>query len=108
MTRVYEAMFIFKPGVSDQDLAQSAAKVEEPIQKLGGRVESSKGWGRRRLAFRIRKQSEGHYHVVRFEAPTDGVVELGRLFRLNESILRFVILNGEEVAASSNAREAGA
>ncbi len=108
MTRIYEVMFIFKPGVSDQDLAQSAAKIEEPIQKLGGRVESSQGWGRRRLAFRIGKQSEGHYHVMRFEAPTDRVVELRRLFRLNETILRFVILNGEEVAASSNAHEAGA
>ena len=75
----------------------------EPIKKLGGRIDSSQGWGRRKLAFRIAKQTEGYYHLMRFTAPTDRVAEMKRLFSLNEAIVRFVILseNGAEVLAGA-------
>ena len=89
-------MVILKAAGSEQDVAKSAAKLEEPIKKLGGQIESSQGWGRRKLAFRISRQTEGYYHLLRFTAPTDRVSELKRLFRLNEAIVRFVILSQDE------------
>ena len=97
-TREYEAMVILRASGTEQELAQHAARVEETIKKLGGRVEHTQPMGRRRLAFRIARQSEGCYYVVRFHAPTDQIVELERLLRLNESIVRFMILSEEELA----------
>ena len=97
-TREYEAMVIVRAGGTEQELAQHAARLEEPIKKLGGRVDTVQPMGRRRLAFRIARQTEGCYYVVRFHAPTQQIGELERLFHLNESIVRFIILTEDELA----------
>lgn len=106
-TRDYEALVILKTSGTEQDIARNASQLEEQIKKLGGRIESSQSMGRRKLAFRIARQTEGHYHLVRFHAPTQQVSELERLFRLNETIVRFVILSTDETALSAPARQAG-
>ena len=106
MTRDYEALFILKAIGSEQEMARQASVLEEQVKKLGGRVETSNPMGRRRLAFRIARQTEGFYHLLRFEAPTDHVAELERLFRLNETIVRFIILSADEVALSTAPRAA--
>lgn len=98
MTREYEALIIVRPGGTEQEVTQLAERVVEPIKKLGGRVDTLQAMGRRRLAFKILRQTEGYYYLVRFHAPTDQVVELERLLRLNESIVRFIILTEEELA----------
>ena len=105
-TREYEAMVIIRSGGTEQELAQQAARLEEPIKKLGGRIESVQPMGRRRLAFRIARQAEGCYYVVRFHAPTEQIGELERLFRLNESIVRFMILSEDEFAPAQPAAAA--
>ena len=97
MTRDYEALVIFKTAGTEQDIARHAAHLEEPIKKVGGSVTTSHSMGRRRLAFRIVRQSEGHYYVLRFKAPTDQVREIERLLRLNDAVARFIILTADEV-----------
>lgn len=103
-TRGYETLVIFKAMGSEQELARSSAQLEEVIKKLGGRIDRSESLGRRRLAFRISRQAEGHYHLVRFTAPTGQIAELERLFRLNESVVRFIILSEEEMPPPSAPR----
>ena len=98
-TRDYEALVIVKAAGTEQDLARHTALLEEPIKKVGGRLESSQHMGRRRLAFRIARQTEGHYVLLRFQMPTAQLGELDRLFRLNESVVRFMILSADEAAA---------
>lgn len=97
-TREYEAVVIFRATGTEQELAQQAAQLEEPIKKIGGRIDNIQPLGRRRLAFRIARQAEGCYYVVRFHAPTEQVVEFERLLRLQESVVRFMILTEEELA----------
>jgi small subunit ribosomal protein S6 len=108
LTRRYEALFILKSAGTEQELSRFAAQLEDPIRKVGGRVEHAQSLGRRRLAFRIARHSEGHYHLMRFWAPTAQVSELERLFRLNEGIVRFLILSAEEVAVEAQAAPARA
>ena len=96
-TREYEALFILKAAGTEQEVAQSATQLEEPIRRVGGNVAKTNSLGRRRLAFRISRQGEGFYHVVRFNAPTERLSELQRIWRLNERVVRFIVLNGEEV-----------
>lgn len=98
MVRTYEALVILKAAGTDQDIARSASQLEEQVKKLGGTLETSRPMGRRRLAFRILRQTEGYYHLVRFRAPTEQVAELERLLRLNDSIVRFIILSEDELA----------
>lgn len=108
-TRDYEALVILKSAGTEQEIARHAAQLEELIKKLGGRLDTSQNMGRRRLAFRISRQTEGFYYLLRFHAPTERVVELERLFRLNETIIRFIILNASEVGSpAASARPAAA
>ena len=102
-TRGYESLVILKAAGTEQELAQQAARLEEQIKKLGGSVDSVQGMGRRRLAFRIARQTEGHYYLLQFHAPTEQIAELERLFRLNEVIVRFMILSEDEAAPLQSA-----
>ena len=97
-TRAYEALIILKTAGTEQEVAQQAAQLEEPIKRLGGKIEISQSMGRRRLAFRISRQTEGYYHLLRFHAPTQQIGELERFFRLNESIVRFIIMTQDDAA----------
>ena len=96
MTRDYEALVILKAAGTEQEIARAAAALEEPIKKLGGKMGNAQSLGRRRLAFRIARQTEGHYYILRFQAPTEQLAELERIFRLNESVVRFMILSTDE------------
>ena len=106
-TRGYEALVILKAG-SEQEIARNVAQLEDPIKKVGGRLENSQSMGRRKLAFRIARHMEGHYYLLRFNAPTGQIVELERLFHLNEAMVRFMILSADEVAPSAPAASAAA
>ena len=108
VTRGYEALVILKSAGTEQEMIRQASQVEELIKKTGGRVESAQAMGRRRLAFRIARQQEGHYHLFRFHAPTERIAELERACRLHEAIVRFMIVNADEIPARLPAGQAGA
>lgn len=97
-TREYEALVILRVGATEQEIAQQASQLEEPIKKMGGRIDRLQPMGRRRLAFRISRQTEGFYYLVRFHAPPERAPELERAFRLNDAIVRFMILTEEELS----------
>ena len=107
-TREYEALIIFRASTTEPELARTVGQCEEQIKKLGGRIAVSNSMGRRRLAFRIARQSEGYYHLLRFHAPTGQVVALERLLRLNEAIVRFMILTEEALVPLAGASSPGA
>jgi small subunit ribosomal protein S6 len=92
-TERYETMVILKTIGTEAELAQAVAQLEDPVKRLGGRIEQSASWGRRRLAYRIAKHSEGIYHLIEFRLAAAQMGELKRLYQLNEGIVRFMILN---------------
>ena len=99
MNREYEALVIFKPPATDAELAQAIKQLEELIRKLGGQLDRSADWGRRRFTFRIARHSEGQYYLLHFRVAPNRLDELKRLFRLNEAIVRFLILNRSDQAS---------
>ncbi|MBI4597319.1 MAG: 30S ribosomal protein S6 [Candidatus Omnitrophica bacterium] len=101
-TGTYEALVILKTAGSEQDVAKRAAALEEPIKKSGGTIATSHPIGRRRLAFRIARHAEGHYHLLRFSLPAERLADLERLYRLNDAVVRFMILNAEELGATAD------
>lgn len=91
--RPYEALVLLKVIGADAELSQAVNQIEELIKRLGGRIDSSVSWGRRRLAYRVLRQVEGCYHLLQFSLEPRQLDELKRLFRLNETIVRFLVLN---------------
>lgn len=91
--RPYEALVLLRVAGTEAELAQLVAQAEDPIERLGGRIDSSVSWGRRRLAYRVGRQAEGCYHLLQFGLEPKQLDELKRLFGLNESIVRCLVLN---------------
>ena len=90
--RQYEMMVILDPEIEERTVAPSLDKYLSVVTTAGGSVDKVDIWGRRRLAFDIKKKSEGIYAVVNFTATPDTAKELDRQLRLNEAVLRTKVL----------------
>jgi small subunit ribosomal protein S6 len=88
-------MFILKPSLNEEELTKMKTSILEEIKQNQGKVESSQNLGKRRLAFPIKKQKEGYYFFMNFEANPTLVKALRSSYRLNETVLRLLILRKE-------------
>jgi small subunit ribosomal protein S6 len=93
--RRYELMIILDPNIEERAVAPSIDQFLGVVKTDGGSVEKVDVWGRRRLAYEIRKKSEGIYAVIDLTAQPDTVKELDRQLNLNESILRTKVIRPE-------------
>jgi len=99
--RAYELMVIIDPEVDERTVESSLDKFLNVVRSEGGSVDKVDIWGRRRLAYDIKKKSEGIYAVVNFTATPATAAELDRQLGLNETILRTKIIRPEEQKVSS-------
>lgn len=90
--RAYEVMVILDPSLDERTIEPSLDKYLNVIRKDGGSIESVDVWGRRRMAYEIKKNAEGIYAVINLTADPATVKELDRQLTLNESILRTKVL----------------
>lgn len=86
--REYETVFILHPKVDEAGIENEIAAVKKIIADGKGELVGVQKWGRRKLAYKIRKAYEGFYVLVRFKSGPDVLKELDRIFRLNEMVLR--------------------
>ncbi|WP_125133218.1 30S ribosomal protein S6 [Microbacterium sp. 10M-3C3] len=112
MTHQYELMVIFDPEVDERQVAPKLDGFLKVITTDGGTIDNVDIWGRRRLAYEIKKKNEGIYAVVNFTASSEATQELDRQLKLNEQIMRTKVLRAEEaiaqVAAEAQRKEAKA
>jgi small subunit ribosomal protein S6 len=99
--RAYELMVIIDPEVEERTVEPQLEKFLNVIRTDGGTVDKVDIWGRRRLAYDIKKKSEGIYAVVNFTATPATAAELDRQLGLNETILRTKIIRPEEQKISA-------
>jgi small subunit ribosomal protein S6 len=81
---------IVDPRPTDEEVAALLAQLGESLKSLGADVTKLDNWGKRRLAYEMRKQREGTYAVFEVSAEPSMVKEFERQLRLNESVLRFL------------------
>ena len=90
--RAYEVMVILDPSIEERTVEGSLDKYLNVIRKDGGSIESLDVWGRRRMAYEIKKNAEGIYAVIQLTAEPDTVKEFDRQLGLNESVLRTKVM----------------
>jgi len=93
--RHYELMVILDPELEERTVAPSLDRFLNVVRKGGGSIENVNIWGRRKLAYEIKKKSEGIYAVVDMQAEPDLAKELDRQLTLNESVLRTKLIRPE-------------
>ena len=90
--RTYEALYIVRPQLTDEEIQTVVDGVLKLITNNGGTIVRSEVWGKRRLAYEVKKQQEGVFVLVRFQAPGDAIKKLREHFRLSESIIRHLVV----------------
>jgi len=93
--RAYEVMVILDPSLEERTIEPSLDKYLNVIRKDGGNVEKVDVWGRRRLAYEVKKNAEGIYAIVSLQAEPATVKEFDRQLTLNESVLRTKVLRAD-------------
>lgn len=90
--RTYEALFILHPELAEDATQTIATEVETLITDNGGAIVRSEIWGKRRLAYELNGHSEGIYVLIRFESGPAFQAKLEQSFRLNESVIRSMVV----------------
>ncbi len=89
--RSYELAYIVDPDLDEAGLREIEQKIQGWIEAAGGKIEKVDRWGRRRLAYPIKKRNDGYYIFVQAALPPQAGTQIERDLRLNESILRYLI-----------------
>jgi small subunit ribosomal protein S6 len=90
--RDYELMMVLSPEVEDQGIADVVEKVKQYVSQQGGVVTHDEQWGRRRLAYPIRKYTEGQYVLTRFQLEPDGTKALESSLDRFDEIIRHLLI----------------
>lgn len=94
--RLYENLMILHPDINEDGIKNLIGKLEGIIEKSGGKIVEIQQWGLRKLAYKIKKLSQGYYFLIKFAAPPLLINELERNERLWEECLRFITVKLED------------
>ncbi len=90
--REYELIYVLQPDLDETTVVATIERVNELIKTNNGEIIKTERWGKRRLAFPIRKLSEGFYVYSSFKLEPSASLELKRSIKYVEQIIRFSIL----------------
>ena len=93
---LYESLFIIRPSVSDEETAALIEKMKGVADKNGAQFIKSENWGKKKLAYEVRRERKGTYAYFYFRAPNNTVGELERAYRLEDNIIKFLTVHLEK------------
>ena len=96
MRNKYEIMFIVKTDIDEKTQKDVVKTFEKVLTDMKAKINNTKDMGQKKLAYPINKQLRGNYYVFNVEASTDEVKEFDRKARIDENILRHIIIREEE------------
>ncbi len=88
----YDVIYILDPGAAPEEMTAVSAKVEQITADTKGTVLKKDDWGKRRLAYAVKKHRDGHYIFFHLQVSTEGIAEVTRNLRLMEKVIKFSIV----------------
>jgi small subunit ribosomal protein S6 len=96
MTRKYELVYIVSPDATDEQIADLHTQVETIVQRMGGQIEKTDNWGRRRLAYEIGRHKEGTYVLEVINGSGELMKEIDRRLKVSDLIIRQLAVRVDE------------
>ena len=90
----YESVVIINPSVEEDKVKELSQKFTDIINN-DGKVEKIEDLGKKRLAYEVKKNKEGYYLVINFEANSDLIAELERNYRIIDEVIKFITIKAE-------------
>ena len=94
--KAYELLFFVAPTISDEDRVAVMKRIETTIAEGAGKVDNVDEWGKRKLAYEINGLTDGDYTLVNVHADPQNVAELDRVLRINDAVVRHMIVKRED------------
>ncbi len=91
-TNVYESAVLINAALDDEQIQTLISRVKETIVNHGGEIRDVEDWGRKRLAYVVKKSKVGYYAIFRFNAPPGLIAKLERFYVLDEQFLRYLTI----------------
>jgi small subunit ribosomal protein S6 len=88
----YEVALIIRPEVEEEGQQTVIDQLSQLLSADGGQVTNVESWGRRRLAYPIRKVQEGYYYFIQGQFASSALSELDRTLKLSEQVLRHMVI----------------
>jgi len=92
----YEIMFILNPDLNESEINSEMEKIKNSVAKRDGKTNELNIWGRRQLAYPVKKFQEGVYLLGYFDLSEKVPQELSEEWKLSANILRFLVLKKEK------------
>ena len=96
MKRKYELVYVVSPVATDEQVSELHTQIEAVVQRMGGRIEKTENWGRRRLAYEIGHQKEGTYVLEVIEGAGELMKEIDRRLKVIDYVIRHLIVRVDE------------
>ena len=93
----YEIMFIVRPDMEEAEIKKTADAMKKVLTDEKAKISSEKAMGQRELAYEINKFKTGYYYLFVVEATAEAVSEFDRVARINESLLRHIVVKTEDL-----------
>jgi small subunit ribosomal protein S6 len=90
--KFYETGLIFTPQLDESEFDNEIKKITDLIESNSGKIEKVDRWGIRRLAYEIKKKTQGYYTFIFYTSPTDVPGKIETMLRINENCLRFMTI----------------
>ena len=90
----YESVVIIDPSVDEEKVKELSQRFTDLINK-DGKVEKVEELGKKRLAYEVKKNKEGYYVVLNFEANPTLIAELERNYRIIDEVIKFITVKAE-------------
>ena len=104
--RVYEVLFIADPNLGEPEVDALTATVQGFLEKEGGKVQKVEKWGKKRLAYVVRRQREGSYVLIVAEGAPQMMKEVERRIRVTDGVLKFITVRVDEDLRKAERRKA--
>jgi small subunit ribosomal protein S6 len=103
--QLYESIFIVRPSLSDEETTKIIDKMKGVLDKCGATILKSENWGKRKLAYEVKRERKGAYVYLHFQSKGDVVAELERFYRLEDSVMKFLTVRLDQPTAPKPASE---
>ena len=89
---IYENVAILNASLPDEEINGSVSKIKDIVINAGGEVLLAEMWGRRKLAYEIKKQNKGFYALLIFKAPPSTIKKLEEFYKVFDPVIKYMVI----------------
>ncbi|MBI5074849.1 MAG: 30S ribosomal protein S6 [Nitrospirae bacterium] len=89
---IYENVVILNASLSDEEINAAVTKIKDVVANSGGETIKADLWGRKKLAYEIKKQQKGFYVLFIFKTPAASIRKLEELYKVYDSVIKFMVI----------------